>query len=58
MWDGLEVIQYHLELSIVIKLARTQFNDLRVPGTSECSATQLSDYRNIQKMLSTYTKEQ
>jgi hypothetical protein len=32
------VVQYHVELSIVSKLARHQFNGLRVPGTCECSA--------------------
>jgi hypothetical protein len=36
-WDGLEMIQYHLELSTVVQLAREQFNDLEAPGTSECS---------------------
>jgi hypothetical protein len=38
VWNGLGVIQYHLELSTVVKLARNQFNDLRAPGMCECSA--------------------
>jgi hypothetical protein len=40
VWKGLGVIQYHLELSTVAKLARDQFNDLKAPGSSECSIRQ------------------
>jgi hypothetical protein len=36
----MRVIQYHLGLSTVNILARDQFNDLRAPVSSECSAGQ------------------
>jgi hypothetical protein len=38
--NGMRVIQYHLELSNVTILARGEFNDLRAPGSSECSIRQ------------------
>jgi hypothetical protein len=40
VWNGLGVIQYHSELSAVVKLARNQFKDLRVPDPCESSTRQ------------------
>jgi hypothetical protein len=35
--NGVEMVQYHLELSDIFILAIDQFNDLRPPTSSECS---------------------